>query len=138
VTTPVVMDASVLVRWSLSPVVQTRVEACCGSAPWHAPDIVLVECANALWKHGAFGTMPHDDVREALDVIGSADIDLHEAAPLLPAALEIAIALGHPVYDCLYVALVMAEDAELVTCDRRLAQTARDAGLGDRVTLIEG
>jgi predicted nucleic acid-binding protein len=41
------------------------------------------------------------------------------------------------VYDCLYVALAMAEDADLVTCDRRLAQAAHEAGLGDRVTLIE-
>ncbi len=40
--------------------------------------------------------------------------------PLLPLALEIAIAIGHSIYDCIYLALADQEDCRVVTADRRL------------------
>jgi predicted nucleic acid-binding protein len=133
------MDASALVRLVVFDPASPAVDAVLASAGSVAtPDFALVECANALWKHAAFGVLSPREAASRLETLSRLDVMFQDAAPLLPAALEIAMALRHPVYDCLYVALAMAEDAELVTCDRRLAETARDAGLRDRVTLIEG
>jgi predicted nucleic acid-binding protein len=134
-----VMDASALVRLVVPDDASSAVDSALARAGRvSTTDFALVECANALWKHAAFGALSAHEAFTRLDALSRLDLVLQDAAPLLPAALEIAIALRHPVYDCLYVALAMAEDADLVTCDRRLAQAARAAGLGDRVTLIEG
>ena len=39
---------------------------------------------------------------------------------LLLLALEIAVAIGHSVYDCVYLALADRQDCRVVTADRRL------------------
>ena len=44
--------------------------------------------------------------------------------PLLPAALDVAIAVDHSLYDCLYLALAEAEDCRVVTADRRFHRSA--------------
>lgn len=103
-----------------------------------APDWALAECANALWKNVLAGKCSVETGLEFLDAITNADIDYQSAAPLLPHALELAALFRHPVYDCLYLALAMVEEAPVVTTDRRLAKTAVDAGLGDLVVLVEG
>jgi predicted nucleic acid-binding protein len=40
--------------------------------------------------------------------------------PLLPLALEIAVTIGHSIYDCIYLALADQADCRVVTADRRL------------------
>ena len=45
---------------------------------------------------------------------------LVSATVLAPRAVAIAGQLDHPVYDCLYLALAEAEQADLVTADTRL------------------
>ncbi len=39
---------------------------------------------------------------------------------LMPAATRIAIALSHPAYDCVYLALALAKQTRYVTADDRL------------------
>ena len=43
---------------------------------------------------------------------------------LIDEAARIAIRLGHPLKDCVYLALAMRLDAELVTCDVRFRDRA--------------
>jgi predicted nucleic acid-binding protein len=45
---------------------------------------------------------------------------LESATVLAPRAVAIAGQLDHPVYDCLYLALAEAEQADLFTADTRL------------------
>ena len=132
------MDASALIALTVSADARARVLERLGDDDrWSGLDFTPVECANALWKHTRFGTVPAEGAAEMLDSIARLDIDYHESGPLLPAALLLAIDLGHPVYDCAYVALALAEGARLVTCDRRLADVAARAGLAGRVVLVE-
>jgi predicted nucleic acid-binding protein len=49
----------------------------------------------------------------------------------LAAAAELARALAHPVYDCLYLALAIRECAQVVTADRRF-QAAVEASPAHR------
>lgn len=39
----------------------------------------------------------------------------------IDAALQLAIDLNHPIYDCLYLALAIRLDTHVVTADRRFA-----------------
>ena len=63
---------------------------------------------------------------------------IFEDAALAAPALELARELGHPVYDCVYLALARRRNAPLITLDRKL--TARLAGTryeGDAILLAD-
>ncbi len=82
-----------------------------------APDLIMIEAASALWsklRRGETVAMRHDISRlEALIAL------MIPSSELVQDALDLAVALGHPVYDCLYLALAIRRDARLVTADQR-------------------
>ena len=45
---------------------------------------------------------------------------------LLAEATRLAVAIAHPIYDCLYIACAQATDSTLVTDDRRLTRAAQE------------
>jgi predicted nucleic acid-binding protein len=49
-------------------------------------------------------------------------------------ASNLALALGHPLKDCIYLALAMELECELVTCDAKFA--AKAASTWDRVRVL--
>jgi predicted nucleic acid-binding protein len=55
--------------------------------------------------------------RECPQLVASSDLAVR--------AFELPNELGQPVYDCLYLALVIEVDATLATADRQLARAAR-------------
>lgn len=135
----VVADACALIKWTVPQAVSARVCRVLDDAEAVvAPDFALVESANVLWKLVRADRCSDSEALRILDAIANAEIDFQDSKPLLPRALELATLLGHPVYDCVYLALAMVEEAPIVTTDVRLARTAIDAGLGDLVTLIDG
>jgi predicted nucleic acid-binding protein len=85
-----------------------------------APELLSLECANALWKKARVGELTLHDARSALDRIVSGFIELRSSTALAPIALELGAELNHPVYDCVYMALAEAESAAFLTADRKL------------------
>jgi predicted nucleic acid-binding protein len=135
---PAVFDASVLVKSVLGEPGREQATAAYVSADRvHAPDLLQVECANAFWKRHVRGDITLAEALTRLETSRRFDIEYHDSVDLLPVALRIAADLRHPVYDCLYIALAIAEDADLVTADARMRETAEAAGLGERVVWVE-
>ena len=64
------------------------------------------------------------------------DLLLPEAASLAPAALEIALALEHPAYDCFYIALAELDASAVVTADRKLLARVDGSAWASRVTAL--
>jgi predicted nucleic acid-binding protein len=60
---------------------------------------------------------------------------LHPVLPLLAAAVEVGVDLGHPVYDCLYLALARELGTQVVTDDRRLLARLAASGRPDLAAL---
>jgi predicted nucleic acid-binding protein len=87
-----------------------------------APEFLALECANALWKKMRRGEITQDDATSALTHIGGGLIKLRSSSALALAAFQLGSELDHPVYDCTYVALAEAENAGLLTADRKLVQ----------------
>ena len=57
--------------------------------------------------------------------------------PLLVSAVQYALTLDHPVYDCIYVAAASAHEAVLVTADERfVAAVLRDRELSKHIRLL--
>lgn len=89
-----------------------------------APELMLTEVANALWRLQRSGQLDpetvHDLLRQAELLVDRVEPDRH----LHGEALALACHLDHPVYDCLYLALARREAANLLSTDRRLLEMA--------------
>jgi len=89
-----------------------------------APELMLSEVANTLWKLQRSGNLsgldPHTLLADARDLVDQIEADRH----LQVEALALACHLDHPVYDCLYLALARREAAQLVSADQRLQRLA--------------
>jgi predicted nucleic acid-binding protein len=121
-----VVDASVAVKWFV-PEARSKVaeEVLAVADDLLAPDLLPVEVANALWKKIGRREVSVAEAAEVLDVLRTTRLEIRPAAPLLERALELATALDHPVYDCVYLALAEACRARLVTDDASLIRRLR-------------
>jgi predicted nucleic acid-binding protein len=89
-----------------------------------APELMLTEVANTLWRLQRAGQLATDGLQQRLsratELVDVIEPDRH----LQVEALALACHLDHPVYDCLYLALARREAAVLLTADQRLQQLA--------------
>jgi predicted nucleic acid-binding protein len=124
------VDASVAVQWFAreagSEAAARLVE---GDQPLIAPDIMPLEVANALWKKTRHGDVPPGDLQPAVTRLLASDITLVPTVSLLERAVRLAVEIGHPAYDCVYIVLAEARGAPLATSDERLRATIRARGL---------
>jgi predicted nucleic acid-binding protein len=84
-----------------------------------APDLIVAEVLNARWKVARSGGVA-PDVDPTLEFLTR--LRITPSLPYAPAAVRLAERLGHPIYDCLYVALAQAEHAKLLTADIHLVR----------------
>jgi predicted nucleic acid-binding protein len=89
-----------------------------------APELMLTEVANALWKLQRAGSLeginPQLLLADARDLVDQIEPD----RTLQVEALALACHLNPPVYDCLYLALARREAATLLSTDQRLLALA--------------
>ena len=119
------VDASVVVKWCVSENHSEAARLLLGHRlERHAPDFLLVEFANTIWKKARRGEIA--DPAPYLGEIPELEeaIDLYPSGELVERAARLAVDLGHPVYDCLYLACAEATRSVLITADRRLADRA--------------
>ncbi|PZO75567.1 MAG: hypothetical protein DI629_17065 [Mesorhizobium amorphae] len=84
-----------------------------------APQFVRVETANVLWKKVRRGELDEAQARAATALIERSFPEFVDDAELLTRAFALAVELGHPIYDCLYLACAERVGRPLVTADRR-------------------
>ncbi|MBM3599190.1 MAG: type II toxin-antitoxin system VapC family toxin [Alphaproteobacteria bacterium] len=133
-----VIDASVAVLWFVpSPLSPTALALLDDGAPLMAPDLIVVEVANVLWKRERYAGTDALDIAGAVAVLTGGALRLRLAAGQLPVAIDMARRVGRSVAECLYVALAVDEDATLVTADRRLVDRLRPTLYGRRVRLLD-
>ena len=100
----------------------------CVSQPM-APDWAMLECSQALWRKAKAGVMTAEQALRRYEALAAIGMRLLPTAPHGEAALTLALAFQHPVYDCAYVALALVEDAALVTADAKQREVAEAAGV---------
>jgi predicted nucleic acid-binding protein len=121
-----VIDASVAIKWVVEEE-GTAAALALRRQNLSAPDLINAECANILWKKTRLGEFSAEEAAFAARLLAAAEIDLIPTRSLLEAALEIAVGLDHPAYDCLYLALAEERDGRLVTADRRLIRRTEES-----------
>lgn len=125
----IVVDASVAVKWFLEePGSEAAGQLLEGKEGLTAPQLIRLEVAGAFTRRARAGQLESSDAQRLwtrwFDEVARGVLSLVDDAVLLPAAVAHALALRHPLQDCLYLALAEELGAPLVTSDRRLAERA--------------
>ena len=129
----IVIDASIALKWVI-PEVDSDAALALRSGRVSAPDLLVAECANALWKKVRRSELTAQEASLAARLLRRADIELEPMRDLIEPATQLAVALDHPAYDCLYLALAQASESEFVTADQAFCRKVRAAGLPVRAT----
>jgi len=122
----IVVDASVALKWVLDEPGKEAADALLDEE-LIAPALWLLEAANALWKRAQRGEITAEQARARLAELFNAPVTATLIEDDLPAAADLADALGHPVYDCLYLAVALRENTYVVTADRRFHAVAEQS-----------
>jgi predicted nucleic acid-binding protein len=135
-----VIDASVAAKWYFPEPGNDAADGLLakrttGERELLAPDLIVPEFTNVLWKH----FRRQDCSREAAEAILALwEVDrpsLVASSLFSNQAFQLATVLDQSVYDCFYLALALAIEAPLVTADRRLARAGRSVSA--QVELID-
>lgn len=120
-----VIDASVAVKWFVDEDLRAEAERILDlENTLIAPDLIIPEVTNIVWKKAVRGQIDPSHAGIIAAAICNSPIMLHPSSELNERALEIALDLNHPVYDCLYIACAETADGVLITADQRLHNTA--------------
>jgi predicted nucleic acid-binding protein len=120
-----VVDASVAVLWTLAQQGSDRAAALNNDDRLIAPSLIIAEIGNAVWKAVRRGDLPKTEALTGIEIALGPVAALTPDEELRGRALELAIELDHPIYDCFYLALAERERCPLVTADKRLVAAAK-------------
>lgn len=115
-----VIDASVAVKWVVEEEGTQAALALRGQTKLIAPELLVAECANILWKKIQRNELSQDEGFLAAKLLQGADVELLPMRSLLHVATRMAVDLNHPAYDCVYLALATEYDCQFATADERL------------------
>lgn len=118
--TQLVIDASVAIKWVVTEDGTPEAVSLRSGTSLCAPDLLVAECANILWKKVVRNELTAQEAVLAARILEHATVELHPMRPLMERATQLAIDLDHPAYDCIYLALAQANGWQFVTADKRL------------------
>lgn len=121
----IAVDASVAVKWFLPEIHNAAAARLLSNAfTFCAPDLLAPEFGNVIWKKVRRGELKSEEAIEIVASFGTLPIEYVATKRLLPAALNIALALDRTVYDSTYLALAVSEGCPLFTADRKFHAAA--------------
>ena len=128
------VDASVVTKWFVpEPLFEEARLVLVHHVDLHAPDMLLAEFANTIWKKRRRGEIL-DERPYMAELVGLGEIvELRPVHELIARAGQFATELDHPVYYCLYLACAEATDSILVTADRRFADKLGESYPGAKI-----
>ena len=92
-----------------------------------APELLLVEVGNSVFRRVRDGEMSRAEGDLAMRDMQRRFPRLFPVAPLMDAAWNMAIAMRHPVSDCVYLALAVRRRGLLVTADQKFLARVKES-----------
>ena len=128
-----IIDASVAFKWIVEEPGSEHAIEWIGRAELIAPTLIHAEVGHALWKQVRRNEIADDgEIGERLADLARYVRTVNET-PFMARALRLAIELGHPVYDCIYLALAEEMGDELLTADGRFVRAVAPTSYAPRV-----
>lgn len=115
--TTFVVDASIATKWVVEEEGTAEALIIRRRAKLIAPELLIAECANILWKKVARDELSKEEALLAARLLQAAEIEMPPTHQLMEPATRLALELGHPAYDCVYIALAVERQCRFVTCD---------------------
>jgi predicted nucleic acid-binding protein len=133
-----VVDTSVVMKWYLPEVGSAEAAPLLERHhPLIAPDLLIAEFGNVIWKKVRNGELARAEAEEVVDAfISSTPVELRPASLFLRPALDLAIRWQCTVYDALYLAVALAEACPFITADTRFRQGLRGTVLEQSILLL--
>ena len=95
---------------------------------------MVAEVANALWRKARQGQIKRADAGAAMAALSDIPVRWNDDETVGADAAR--LALDHPVYDCVYLALAHRIGATVVTADRRFANGVAPSEHGESVLTL--
>jgi predicted nucleic acid-binding protein len=124
-----VCDASVLFKLLVTEADSERAAELVRAVRIIVPEFAYLELGNALWSRVRRGDLDVGQAKRLIDGLLGLSLETLHVTPFLRRALDLAHAIDHPIYDCLYLAIAEHLAVPLVTADKRLGTAIRRAGL---------
>lgn len=123
--TDYVLDSSVIVKWFLEEDYSDRARQLfdlklAGQAEFWAPELLVAEFGNVMWKRHQQGILDAAQVQESIEDMKRLELHLVSALDLILDAVNLALAHHRTVYDALYLALSLQRGCLFVTADEKL------------------
>jgi predicted nucleic acid-binding protein len=115
-----VIDASIAVKWVVEEDGTAEALTLRQRAKLIAPELLIAECANILWKKVRLDELSKAEALTAARLLQAADIELLPMRFLFEATTRMSIEIDHPAYDCIYVVMAVENKCQFVTADQRL------------------
>lgn len=127
-----VLDASVLAALYVDDPATEQSEAALARVEadgLHAPDFVVLEVANVLWKRVRRDELHAADAMTTIADLSVASIQFHPIGSLVAQSLALALSHGFTAYDATYMALATRVGGIVMTNDSGMRQRGIEAGL---------
>jgi predicted nucleic acid-binding protein len=89
-----------------------------------APELLVAECANLLWKKVQRDELLKEEALLAARLFQGAEIELRPLRSLFETATRMSIDINRPAYDCVYLALAANSKCQFVTAGERFLRKA--------------
>ncbi len=135
--TVIVADASVSIKWYVPEIHTLEAEKLLdGSYEIHAPELLLPEFGNIVWKKARRGELTETEAGRVIRAFGNQKIIFHSHKSLLKAAYAGAALSGQTVYDWTYLALAVSLSCQFVTADERFYKALENTKLKKHLVWI--
>jgi predicted nucleic acid-binding protein len=135
--TTFVIDASIAIKWVIFEV-GTKEALKLRRHRLIAPDLLVAECANILWKKVRRNEVSRGEASVAAGLLARADIEFEPMRLLLEPAARLAVTIDQPAYDCIYIALANARSCDFVTANESLIRKTLPPGLASKIVELSG
>jgi predicted nucleic acid-binding protein len=132
--TDLIVDASVVAKWLVAePDSHKARELISPDIYLRAPDLVIPEVLNILWKKQVRGDLDEEEAAERLDILlqDHIDVTIHliPARILAKRVVQIAVTTGRSTYDSLYLAAAAQAGCRFVTADEKFVRSIKSPAL---------
>ena len=132
-----VVDASVAVKWLVDEEGSDAArQLALEDHALHAPRLMASEVGNALINKVRRGLIDPDTARLLGSHIAEMPVQWCEDESVSADAIQIALSLGRPVYDCVYMALAHHVSGQVITADSRLVNAVEPTEHAGDVVLL--